>query len=140
MFASFESSQLEGRQHGTYYIWLLIFTKSQLGWLFQAWMPINSLHGVTQQRLTSIAPLPSYLLPLVSFGNWRFCGTQGWKIFSSNHSLSQDAIVHTASPSTVSKDQFSPLSNEIYWCFLLPCLTLWGAMKEESLAWEETAK
>ena len=30
----FESSQLEGRQYGTYYIWSLIFTKSQLGWLF----------------------------------------------------------------------------------------------------------
>ena len=30
----FESSQLEGCEYGTYYIWSLIFTKSQLGWLF----------------------------------------------------------------------------------------------------------
>ena len=70
---------------------------------------------------------PSYLLPLGSFGNWRFCGTQGWKIYSfSNHSLSQDALVRTASPSTVSKDQFSQLSNDLL-VLLLPCLTLWGS-------------
>lgn len=57
----------------------------------------------------------SYLLPLGSFWYWRFCGTQGWKIYSfSNHSLSQDAIALSASPSTVSKDQFiSQLSNDL---------------------------
>ena len=111
----FESSQLDGCEYGTYYICYLFSPSHSWGGYFcMDSCQLFTWHNPTAPHLFAHSS-SSYLLPLGSFWYWRFCGTQGWKIYSfSNHSLSQDAIAHSASPSTVSKDQFiSQLSNDL---------------------------